>query len=129
MEKNLSPEQRLKTEDLLSTMYPEMIPTYLSLLAQIDPFPKLRFWEEAQQVSSTIWWKSLTGSKVSEKFIELAIRLVSAPASSTSIERIFSTFFAHVHNKVRNRLSVERAQKLVYCYRILRGNSSDDIDW
>ena len=97
-------------------------------MAQTDPFPKLRFREEARQVSSTVWWKSLTGSKVSENvFIELAIRLVSAPASSASIERIFSTF-AHVHNKVRNRLSVEKAQKLVYCYRTLRGNSTDDID-
>ena len=98
----MSPEQRLKVEDLLSTMYPEMTPTYLSVLAQTDPFPKLRFREEARQVSSTVWWKSLTG-KVSENFIELAIRLVSAPASSASIERIFSTF-AHVHNKVPNRL-------------------------
>ena len=83
--------------------------------------------EEAQQVSSTVWWKSLTGSKVSDNFIELAIRLVSAPANSASIEKIFSTF-AHVHNKVRNRLSIEQAQKLVYCYRILRGDSTDDID-
>ena len=123
----MSSEQRLKTEDLLSTMYPEMIPTYLSFLAQTDPFPKLRFREETRQVSSTVWWKSLTGSKVSENFIELAIRLVSATASSASIERIFSTF-AHVHNKVPNRLYVEKAQKLVYCYRILRGNSTDDID-
>ena len=87
-------------------MYPEMIPTYLSFLAQTDPFPKLRFREEARQVSSTVWFKSLTGSKVSEDFRELAIRLVSAPASSASIERIFSTF-AHVHNKVRNRLSLK----------------------
>ena len=44
--KILSPEQRLKAEDLLSTMYPEMIPTYLSVLAQTDPFPELRFREE-----------------------------------------------------------------------------------
>ena len=100
----MSSEQRFKAEDLLSTMYPELIPTYLSLfLAQTDPFQKLRFREEARQVSSTVWWKSLTGSKVSENFIELEIRLVSAPASSASIERIFSTF-AHVHNKVPNRL-------------------------
>ena len=120
----MSSEQRLKAEDMLSTMYPEMIPTYLSLLAQTDPFPKLRFREEARQASSTVWWKNLTGSKVSENFIDLAIRLVSAPASSASIERIFSTF-AHVQN---NGLSVEKAQKLVYCYRILRGNSTDDID-
>ena len=107
-----------------------MIPTYLSFLAQTDPFPKLRFREEARQVSSTVWWKSLTASKVSEDFIELAIRLVSAPASCAKVEnneRIFSTF-AHIHNKVRNKLSVEKAQKLVYCYRILRGNSTDDVD-
>ena len=57
----MSSEQRLKAEDLLSTMYPEMIPTYLSFFAQTDPFPKLRFREEAQ-VSSTVWWKSLTGT-------------------------------------------------------------------
>ena len=127
--KNLSPEQLscLKAEDLLSTMYPEMIPTNLSVLAQTDPVPKLRFREEARQVSSTVWRKSLTGNKVSENFIELAIRFVSAPASSASIERIFSTF-AHVYNKVLNRFSVEKAQKLVYCYRIFRGNSTDDID-
>ena len=96
-------------------------------MAQTDPFPKLRFREEARQVSSIVWWKSLTGSKVSEDFIELAIRLVSAPASSASIKRIFSTL-AHVHNKVRNRLSVEKAKNLVYCYRIPRGNSTDDVD-
>ena len=72
-----------------------MIPTYLSLLAQTDPVPKLRIREEAQQVSSTVWWKSLTGSKVSENFIELAIRLVSAPASSASIEP--NGYFQHLH--------------------------------
>ena len=93
-------------------MYPEMIPTYLSFVAQTDPFPKLRFREEARQVSSTVWWKSLTGSKVSEDFIELSIRLVSAPASSASIEQIFSTF-AHVHNKVQNRFLVEKNSKIV----------------
>ena len=107
MEKNLSFEQRLKAEELLSTMFPEMISTYLSFLAQTDPFPKLRFREEVRQVSSKVWWKSLTGSKVSENFLKLAIRLVSAPASSASIERIFSTF-AHVHNKVPNRLLLQK---------------------
>ena len=104
-----------------------MIPTYLGFVAQTDPFPKLRFREEARQVSSTVLWKSLTASKVSENFIELAICLLSAPASSASIERIFSTF-AHVQNKVRNSLAVEKARKLVYCYRILGGKSTDDVD-
>ena len=101
--KNLSPEQRLKAENLLSTMYPEMIPTYLSFLAQTDPFHKLRFEKKHDKYLQQFGKKSLTGSKVSENFIEIAICLVSAPASSASIERIFSTF-AHVHNKVPNRL-------------------------
>ena len=96
-------------------------------MAQPDPLPKLRFREEARQVPSTVWWQSLTGSKVSEDVIKLAIRKVSAPASNASIERIFSAF-AHVPNKVRNRLSVDKAQKFMYCYRILRGNSTDDVD-
>ena len=46
--KNLSSEQRLKAEDLLSTMYVKLIPTYLSVLAQTDPFSKLRFRKEAR---------------------------------------------------------------------------------
>ena len=33
--KHLSHEQRLKAKDLLSTMYFEMFPTYLSLLAPV----------------------------------------------------------------------------------------------
>ena len=76
-------------------------------MAKTDPFPKLRFREEARQVSLTVWWISLTRRKVSEDFIKLAIHLVSAPGSSASIERIFSTF-AHVHNKVRNRLLLKK---------------------
>ena len=47
-----------------------LVHTYLSFMAQTDPFPKLRFREKARQVSSTVWLKSLTGSKVSEDFIE-----------------------------------------------------------
>ena len=100
-------------------------------MARTDPFPKLRFQEEAQQVSSTVWWKSLTGSKVSEDFIELAIRLVQylrLPVVHQTKGYFQHVSFAHVHNKVRNRLSVEKAKNLVYCYRIPRGNSTDDVD-
>ena len=37
--KILSPEQRFKAEDLLSTMYPEMIPTYLSFWRRLTLSP------------------------------------------------------------------------------------------
>ena len=52
--------------------------------------------------------------------IKFALQLMGAPASSASIERVFSTF-GLVHSKLRNRLGVERASKLVFCYRMLRG--------
>ena len=39
-----------------------------------------------------------------------------ACASSASIERVFSTF-GLVHSKLRNRLGIEKAAKLVFCFR------------
>ena len=60
------------------------------------------------------------------KFSELAIRLLSAPASSASIERIFSNF-GYIHNEMRNRLGCATAAKLVFCYRMLRGEKCDDF--
>ena len=43
-----------------------------------------------------------------------------------SIERIFSNF-GLIQTKLRNRLGIEKAGKLVTCYRYLRGNI--DIEW
>ena len=54
------------------------------------------------------------------------IQLHSACASSASIERIFSSF-GLIHNKIRNRLGVEKAAKLVFRYRMLRGK--EDLDY
>ena len=56
----------------------------------------------------------------------LMLQLHSASASSASIERIFSSF-GLIHNKVRNRLGVEKATKLVFCYRMLRGRQELDF--
>jgi hypothetical protein len=56
----------------------------------------------------------------------LACHLLSIPASSASIERIFSNF-SFIHTKLRNRLGVQRATKLVFCYRMLRG--THDMDY
>ena len=59
-------------------------------------------------------------------FLDLMLQLHSASASSASIERIFSSF-GLIHNKVRNRLVVEKATKLVFCYRMLRGRQELDF--
>ena len=52
-------------------------------------------------------------------FLELMQALHSCPASSAGIERWFSTV-GFVWSEVRNRLGVEKAKKLSFCYRMLR---------
>ena len=45
---------------------------------------------------------------------------------TASVERIFSNF-GLVQTKLRNRLGISKASKLVSCFRFLRG--SHDLDW
>ena len=56
----------------------------------------------------------------------LALRILNLPASSASIERIFSNF-SFIQTKLRNRQGLEKAAKLAICYRELRGTI--DFDW
>ena len=67
------------------------------------------------------WWQVM--EKKAEKsrlipveFCQLMRGLHSAPSSSASLERIFSTF-GHVWTKQRNRLGPNKAEKLVKAYR------------
>ena len=48
------------------------------------------------------------------------LQLHTAPASSAALERIFSSL-GIIQTRLRNRLGIDKAQKLVFCYRMLRG--------
>ena len=50
-----------------------------------------------------------------DKFIQLVKCLLCSVASSSDVERAFSTF-GLVHSKLRNRLGVAKAAKLVCSY-------------
>ena len=63
---------------------------------------------------------------INKDLCELAYKLMAMPASSASIERVFSNF-GLIQSKLRNRLGVQKAAKLVACYRILRGK--EELDW
>jgi hypothetical protein len=52
--------------------------------------------------------------------------LLEMSSSSAAIERIFSNL-GMIQSKLRNRLGLVKAGKLVFCYRMLRGK--DEIDW
>ena len=55
---------------------------------------------------------------IEQDTFDLIISLLTAVASSASVERIFSTF-GFVHSAVRNRLGIEKAGKLVFLFRVL----------
>ena len=61
------------------------------------------------------------------RLCDLAAKLLSMPPSSASVERVFSNF-AFVQNKLRNRLGVDKAGKLVTCFQALR-SGIDSEDW
>jgi len=89
-----------------------------------DPFPASFF--KVGSINPVTWWKGLKYAALPEGLVELMIQLQSACASFASIERIFSSF-GLIHNKICNRPGVEKAAKLVFCYRMLRGK--EDLDY
>ena len=68
-------------------------------------------------MSDCEWWNSfckvLNKNIVSENEMKFINMLTTAKSSTASVERIFSTFGV-VHSKLRNRLGVEKASKLVF---------------
>jgi len=64
--------------------------------------------------------------KVSPPLISTALKLLHLPSSSAAIEWVYSNF-GLVQSKVRNQLDLEKAAKLVTCYRQLRGNT--ELNW
>ena len=110
----------------------ELNPDFLPLLVAYEtrslPFPPTFYSDVMLKSEPTLWWNGVfrgTKSDVCNLFSALAKRLLTAPASSASIERIFSSF-GWVHNKIRNQLGTDTAKKLVFCYRMLRGANEVD---
>lgn len=127
---HLSLNEKNDAESYLIETNPEYYPLYLSFLAHDNPFPSSRFFPAAIESTPPVtWWRALRSSLKNDGFIDFAVQLLTSPASSASIERVFSTFDL-IHTKARNRLGVERAAKLVFCYRHLKSVdlNEDDID-
>ncbi len=79
------------------------------------------------ETSATVWWLAVERSQVLCKDLcDIAKKLLVMPASSGGIERVFSNF-GLIQTKLRNRLGVEKAAKLVMCYRMLRDR--EVLDW
>ncbi|XP_074299373.1 uncharacterized protein LOC141630454 [Silene latifolia] len=63
------------------------------------------------------WWNAY-GSETPE-LADIAVRVLSQPISSSSAERVWSTY-SFIHNTKRNRLNGARADKLVFIHSNIR---------
>lgn len=63
------------------------------------------------------WWRT-SGSHLPD-LQHVAVRVLAQPSSASACERSWSTF-EFIHNKKRNKLQPERAEKLVYIFINLR---------
>lgn len=62
------------------------------------------------KLSAVTWWKSICATT---KLSKVAVEILNCPPSTAATERSFSTY-GNVHTNKRNRLTNERAQKIVY---------------
>lgn len=126
----LLPEEEEVAEQALRSKCDGLIPTFYKFCGKALPFaPSLFDLDTRMNISVTVWWNTAVrkakGDDNVRKLADIAKLLGILPASSAAIERIFSRF-SLVQTKIRNRLSIEKAAKLVLCYQNLRQTVSND---
>ena len=125
---DLSTQYEDEAEEWLFQQYPEFVSGLMLLkLKDANAFPSRMFTDQLlKTISPSKWWSIIdkrnekaTNKKLPQGFCKFISKLQTCPASSGSIERIFSSF-GLVWSKVRNRLGSDKAQKLVKIYRQYR---------
>lgn len=64
-----------------------------------------------ESMDPTMWWKTAVKTDLTQDIKTVVDRIFLLPASTSGIERSFSTL-SQIMTKQRNRLSVEKAEKL-----------------
>ena len=127
--RDLGDEHLRSAHQLDTSRWQEVSSDLCAFQAETNPFPQHMFEESfIKKVDPRVWWLCIRKQykNVNPKLSELAPLLLKLPSSSASIERIFSNF-SLIQTKLRNRLGLEKAAKLVTCFRELRG--SVEFDW
>lgn len=89
----------------------EVLKEYAEYLGKRGNFSRLHLWESNLVKNSINWWCLVKGRY--PILSEVALKVLSIPATSAASERNWSTF-GFIHTKVRNRLNDKRVEKLVY---------------
>ena len=110
----------------LCSQYPSTLPTVMEYQARTERFKEFRFSSDVLgSVAPLTWWRAANPPVT---VMNLVASLLTAINSSASIERVFSTF-GLVHSKVRNKLGVDKAGKLVFIYRMLNTVPANAIEY
>ena len=120
--KNLKTEHISSAQDMLLNLNSDsyLVPALLTFMTDFSHIPKaLQHEPTIKNVKVDVWWWSVERSKTVDRALcTLAIKLLLMPVSSAATQRIFSNF-GMIQSKLRNRLGLAKATKLVYCYRTL----------
>lgn len=126
MGQKLSEDAERIAEEYVSKKHPAFLPfCMLFKIKDQESFPCSMFVEDViSKVQAEKWWQIMK-KKTARKnilpagFCEYFTSLMACPASSASIERIFSSY-GLIWNKLRNRLGFDKALALVKIYHNLR---------
>jgi len=106
--------------ELVGEEYQDLVLTELAeYIGKLGGFASNHLWGDVTQ-KPVNWWNLMKGRY--PILSDIAIRILSIPATSAASERNWSTF-GFIHSKLRNRLHEKRVEKIVYLFwnlRILR---------
>ena len=100
--------------ELARELHPDMLATIMQFKVQERPF-NAHYFEAASSISPAAWWKLIP---IDPDLSEIIRRIIACSPSTAPLERLFSSF-GIIHTNVRNRLGVEKAGKLVFCFKVL----------
>ena len=106
--------------ELVSTQHELILPDLVKFRAQASPFMTYMFADNVTEgVQPVDWWKSQGGDgRLHPHTVSVVEQLLTTTASSAGVERVFSSF-GLVHSKLRNRLGIAKAGKLVFMFKQL----------
>lgn len=87
-------------------------------------FSQASHWKVCSRMSAVTWWKGFFPQK---QLSQLAVQILSMPATTGSCERNFK-LHSNIKTKKRNKLTVERTEKLVFVKQNLKIFEQNDFD-
>ena len=109
--KALTAEEVNTAMDYANEKFPLLVPVIMKFQAKSSPFHAYKFSDSVTKCMSAVeWWKSHSCVLASD-VISAVQQLLSAVASSSGVERVFSSY-GLVHSKLRGQ---KKQQNLCFC--------------